>query len=437
MKVLYDITVLGNGHLNHRGRAGIFRVVENIALELVKIPDLDIEFCSSKSIIELIACQDYLKGKDEFSHVKFNVPNNAKWGIVFCKYVDNYKSKSNLYSRSRYFKKIIDFSKYRFVLAFQKLFISSGIYLQSNQYSFDIYHSPFLPLPVNLTKQHFKTSIITIHDMLTVLFPNYFEIATVTSMKKVYESITDKTWVICNSNITKRDLLEYKSGSINPNKVFVTTLAASNHFYKSNNKNWNNECLLNYNIPSQPYILTLCTFEPRKNIIHSINAFVKMVEKYNIDDLNFVLVGNKGWDFDSIFDRLDSCTLPRSRFIVTGFVPDENLAAIYSEAMMFVYPSFYEGFGLPPLEAMQCGLPVITSNNSSLPEVVGDAAIMIDPNDQSALKDAMYKLYSDKEFRQQLSEKGIERSKLFSWKKCADQTLEAYKTSLNTPINHV
>ena len=430
MKVLYDITVLGIGHVNQRSRTGIFRVVENIAMELVKIPDLEIEFCSSESIIELIACQYYLNMTDEFSGIKFHVPDNAKWAISLFKSVDEYKRKSNLYNKSTFFKKIIDFLTYRFIWAFQKVSLKNGIYLQNNPQSFDLYHSPFLPLPANLKKHHFKASVITIYDMIPVLFPYYFENRTIESMKKVYESISDKTWVTCISDTTKKDLLEYKYGSINPNKVFVTTLAASNYFYKSNNKDWNNECLLNYNIPSQPYVLSLCTFEPRKNIVHSINSFVKMVEKYNINDLNFVLVGNKGWDFDSIFDRLDSCTLPRSRFIVTGFVPDEHLAAIYSEAMMFVYPSFYEGFGLPPLEAMQCGVPVITSNNSSLPEVVGDAAIMIDPNNQLALKDAMYKLYSDEELRQQLSEKGIERSKLFSWKKCADQTVAAYKSSL-------
>jgi glycosyltransferase involved in cell wall biosynthesis len=325
---------------------------------------------------------------------------------------------------------MVDFLRYRFIWAFQKLFIRNGIYLESNHHSFDIYHSPFLPLPANLKKQYFNNSIITIYDMLPVLFPNYFENGTIVSMEKVYNSITSETWVTCISDTTKKDLLEYKSGSIDPNKVFVTSLAASNFFYKSNNKDWNNECLIKYNIPSKPYALSLCTFEPRKNIVHSINAFVKMVEKNNIEDLYFVLVGTKGWDFDSIFDRLDSCTSLRSRFIVTGFVPDEHLSAIYSEAMMFVYPSLYEGFGLPPLEAMQSGVPVITSNTSSLPEVVGDAAIMIDPTNSSELEDAMYSLYTDEELRKHLSAKGMERAKLFSWKKCAEQTVDVYRKSM-------
>jgi glycosyltransferase involved in cell wall biosynthesis len=432
LKVLYDITVLGKGHLNHRARTGIFRVVENIAIELVKIPGLDIEFCSSESINELIACQDYLKSKDEFTRIKFNVPKKAKWILFFCKYVDQYKSKSNLYNRLGFYKMTVDFLRYRFIWAFQKLFLRNGIYLESDHHSFDIYHSPFLPLPANLKKQHFKNSFITIYDMLPVLYPDYFEIGTIAAMEKVYDSITDETWVTCISNTTKKELLEYKSGSINQNNVFVTPLAASNYFYKSNDKAWNAECLLKYNIPSRPYVLSLCTIEPRKNIVQSINAFVKMVEDYHIEDFYFVLVGTKGWDFDSIFDRLDSCTLSRSRFIITGFVPDEHLAAIYSEAMMFVYPSLYEGFGLPPLEAMQCGVPVITSNTSSLPEVVGDAAIMIDPTNSIELEHAMYSIYADEALRRHFSEKGLEQARKFSWKKCAEQTMDVYRKSMHS-----
>ena len=430
--MLYDITVLGKGHVEKRSRTGIFRVVENIAIELVKIPELEIEFCSSESIDELIHCQDYLKSKDEFAGIKFQVPKNAKWVVPFCKYINHYKSKSILYHRSSFYKMIVDFLWYRFIWVYQKLFISNGIYLESDRHSFDIYHSPFLPLPANLKKQHFKNSFITIYDMIPVLSPDYFEIGTIEAMKKVYESITHETWVTCISNTTKKDLIEYKLGSIDPNMVFVTSLAASNYFYKSNDKDWNRECLLKYKIPSHPYVLSLCTFEPRKNIVQSINAFVEMVEKHNIQDLYFVLVGTKGWDFDSIFDRLDSCASLRSRFIVTGFVPDEHLAAIYSDAMMFVYPSLYEGFGLPPLEAMQCGVPVITSNTSSLPEVVGDAAIMIDPTSSSELENAMYRLYADEVLRRHFSEKGLEQARKFSWKKCAEQTMDAYKKSMQS-----
>ncbi|RME57156.1 glycosyltransferase family 1 protein, partial [Candidatus Parcubacteria bacterium] len=104
---------------------------------------------------------------------------------------------------------------------------------------------------------------------------------------------------------------------------------------------------------------------------------------------------------------------------------------LYSGAMMFVYPSFYEGFGLPPLEAMQCGVPVITSNTSSLPEVVGDAGIMVSPSDGDALSHAMYSIYNDASLREEMSQKSLARARLFSWEKCAQETIDAYKMAVN------
>jgi glycosyltransferase involved in cell wall biosynthesis len=113
--------------------------------------------------------------------------------------------------------------------------------------------------------------------------------------------------------------------------------------------------------------------------------------------------------------------------IFTGYIPDHDLSAIYSGALAFVYPSLYEGFGLPPLEAMQCGTPVITSNTSSLPEVVCDAGLMINPSSRDDLCQAMLNLINQNNLRMELSQKGIERAKQFSWTKCADQTIILYK----------
>jgi glycosyltransferase involved in cell wall biosynthesis len=143
-----------------------------------------------------------------------------------------------------------------------------------------------------------------------------------------------------------------------------------------------------------------------------------------------VLVGTKGWMFDKIFNELDASADIRDRIIITGFVHDSDLAAIYSDAAMFVYPSFYEGFGLPPLEAMKCGVPVISSNTSSLPEVVGDAGIMVAPTDLTALTQAMLSVYNDNALQQQMRAKSLERAAKFSWERCAHETVTAYKRSI-------
>ena len=132
-----------------------------------------------------------------------------------------------------------------------------------------------------------------------------------------------------------------------------------------------------------------------------------------------------------LYKEIFSDPILKNRIVFTGFIPDKYLSAIYSGALAFIYPSLYEGFGLPPLEAMQCGTPVITSNTSSLPEVVGDAGIMINPKDGDALCQAMIDIVKNNKLRNHLSKKGIERTKLFSWKKCADETIKAYRSALN------
>ena len=170
--------------------------------------------------------------------------------------------------------------------------------------------------------------------------------------------------------------------------------------------------------------------EPRKNIDHTVRCFARIVKEQHISDLNLVLVGTKGWDFDKIFTEMMKHNSVRDRVIVTGYVADEDLAAIYSGAQMFVYPSLYEGFGLPPLEAMQCGVPVITSNTSSLPEVVGEAGIMVNPQDSDVLCQAMTDIYRKPALRNELATRALARAKQFSWASCAQQTVRAYETVL-------
>jgi glycosyltransferase involved in cell wall biosynthesis len=157
-----------------------------------------------------------------------------------------------------------------------------------------------------------------------------------------------------------------------------------------------------------------------------------MVQQENLPDLSLVLVGTKGWNYEKIFEEILAKPEIRDRIIVTGYADDEDLAAIYSGASVFVYPSFYEGFGLPPLEAMQCGVPVITSNTSSLPEVVGDAGIMVTPADADALCQAMLKICSDQALHQSLSVKALQRAQQFSWNACLEKTIGAYRLACGT-----
>ena len=186
-------------------------------------------------------------------------------------------------------------------------------------------------------------------------------------------------------------------------------------------------------IPAGRYVLSVCTLEPRKNLAHLIRCFAQLIQQERLPDLHLVLVGNLGWKYESIFAELTAAEGVRERIIITGYVADEDMAALYSGSLFFAYPSLYEGFGLPPLEAMQCGVPVITSNTSSLPEVVGDAGIMVSPQDGDALCQAMLRLVirHGNLRKAALAEKSLKQAAQFSWAKCAEQTLNAYEAAVN------
>jgi len=178
-----------------------------------------------------------------------------------------------------------------------------------------------------------------------------------------------------------------------------------------------------------PYILYLGTLEPRKNVERLIEAFIQLKKKQINEKL--LISGIKGWDYQSIFDKVASLGVEKE-IIFSGFIPNELIPFLYNGASAFVYPSLYEGFGLPVLEAMACGVPVVTSNVSSLPEVAGDAAILINPYSVDELADGIWRILSDEELRNQCIEKGIERAKSFTWERCAMETMKAFNEVCNT-----
>jgi glycosyltransferase involved in cell wall biosynthesis len=173
---------------------------------------------------------------------------------------------------------------------------------------------------------------------------------------------------------------------------------------------------------TKKYILTVCTLEPRKNLGALLNAFARMPGRR---EYQLVLVGMVGWITSGLFRDIESSDI-RDNVLVTGYIPNAELAPVYTGAELFVFPTLYEGFGLPVLEAMQCGCPVITSNSSSIPEVAGDAAIMLDPEDVDGLAVAMEKTLKSAAARKELAGQGLARSRLFSWEKSARELLRLF-----------
>lgn len=426
INVAYDISVLGLGHYYPRARTGVFRVVENLADMLATSNEIDLKFCANFSLESVNQCASYLQDSSNFTHIPFAAPiwqKNIQKKVT--QLINDIDEKNNIRLDSKLLRRV-----YYFIC--KKLDQYTKKLSNKQLADIEIFHSPFHPIPNYLQSYRKAKKLLTVYDLIPILYPHFFEFQEDHLIKKALHSLKPDNWVTCISHATKNDLCNYLP-TIDPERVIVTHLAASELFYPCDNPQEIEFAKSKYKIPNDAnYILSLSTLEPRKNIDHTIRCFAKLVEQQNIKDLYLVLVGTKGWDYKNIFNELSNLSTLKSRIIITGYVADEDLAALYSGAITFVYPSFYEGFGLPPLEAMQCGVPVITSNTSSLPEVVGDAGIMVSPTDTDALCQSMLNLYTQSSLRQKMTLQSIEQAKKFSWQKCTQETINAYKIALDS-----
>ena len=293
-----------------------------------------------------------------------------------------------------------------------------------NESGYDIFFSPIFAVP---EKYKNINKCVFIHDTIPFVFKEYQNNPSNFWFLQLCESLDESHICFANSAYTKKDFLKHLP-HLKPENIIVTPLACDERF-KPENSAAIATARKKYNIPeNKKYIFSLCTLEPRKNLIRAVKCFASFIRKNNIDDLVFVL-GGAHWDrFISILEsEIENLNELKDKILKIGYVDDADQAALYSGALFFVYTSQYEGFGLPPLEAMSCGTPVITSNNSSLPEVVGGAAIMIDYDDDAAHIKAYEDYYFNEELRKENSKKGLEQARKFSWEKCADIMVEEFK----------
>lgn len=263
-------------------------------------------------------------------------------------------------------------------------------------------------------------SVAFVHDLTTILFPDYHTKSNIFIHQKRFENLNKADAVLVNSHCTKKDVIKHLK--INPAKIHVTYLAADEKF-KPLHKSEAEPILKKYNIQT-PYLLFTGTLEPRKNIQMLIEVFNTLKKQFKIPH-QLVLAGKKGWKYESIFQAIQSSD-NADDILHLGYVEESDLPGIMNGAEVFVYPSFYEGFGLPVLEAMQCGTPVLTSNISALPEVGGEACLYADPYQKDEWIRALFRLIQDETLRQHLAEKGIAHARNFSWKKCAEETMAVY-----------
>jgi glycosyltransferase involved in cell wall biosynthesis len=210
-----------------------------------------------------------------------------------------------------------------------------------------------------------------------------------------------------------------------PEDKITVVYEAANPIFRPVDREKAREYVRNRHGVDGPFILFVSTIEPRKNVPTLLRAVWQLLQCYK-QDIRLVLAGGKGWLFEDAFALVEELDLDdRAHFV--GRVSSEDLLYLYNAAEMLAHPAFYEGFGLPPLEAMACGLPAVVSNVASLPEVVGDAGLLIDPHDVDELTVGMWRILNDSDLRQEMREKGLRQAQRFSWKRAARETQQIYR----------
>jgi glycosyltransferase involved in cell wall biosynthesis len=285
--------------------------------------------------------------------------------------------------------------------------------------SLDLFHSPDFVLP---PVRGGIPTILTVHDLSFVHFPDTFTPALVNYLNKVVPwSVERATHILADSQATKDDLMNI--WQVGAEKVTVLYSGVSGRFRPVTDKKQLAAVRQKYGLGSAPFLVSVSTLQPRKNFQMLIRAFKPVAEQ---QPHNLVIAGGKGWLYEEMLAEVEKQGLAgRVKFI--GFVADSDLPALYSEAALMVFPSLYEGFGLPLLEAMACGVPVLSSNSSCLPEVVGEAAVQLSPTDQEAWSQMMNGLLADSGRRARMVAAGFLQARKFTWKKAAVQLLGIYR----------
>jgi glycosyltransferase involved in cell wall biosynthesis len=270
--------------------------------------------------------------------------------------------------------------------------------------------------------------VLTIHDASLFLFSNYHPRARLMTIRAILPVIARQAAaVITVSEHARLDLMRVLG--LPAGKVHVVQEAAPSSFRPVTDGARLAGLRQKYGLP-ESFILYVGTLEPRKNLGRLVRA-LKRVREEGLPH-HLVMVGEVGWMMEGFAREIEELGL-QDVVHLTGFVPTEDLPGLFSLATLFAFPSLYEGFGLPPLEAMACGAPVLSSNNSSLAEVCGDAAYLIEPQDEDALVEGLRRLLRDPELRAELSRRGLERARSFSWERAAEETAAIYSQVLGRP----
>jgi len=282
----------------------------------------------------------------------------------------------------------------------------------------DVFHGPSFLLPEGGTAKR----IVTIHDLSPVLFPQLYEgISSDAIIRRTQNAIEKADAVIADSEHTRNDIMDIYHTP--PDKVWTIYLGIDERYFRQVDEGYAQEVKEKYDLP-EDFILHVGSYHPRKNTEVILKALSTLRKRKKV--VRLVLSGKKTRYFGRILELVRDLQLEKSVTLI-GYIPDEQVHALYSCAKALIYPSLYEGFCLPMVEAMASGVPCIVANTSCLPEVAGEAAILVDSNDPENIADAIIRVLENSELREELSAAGYERARRYSWRKAAQKTLDLYR----------
>jgi len=417
INILFDSKVLIDSfYIANSGRSGVFFVALNVLQIMKGNNNFHITLTYPKEYENSVNLKK-IKKESFFLKLKF---------IRIVEYDKNIFQEKIRKHNNNYIKLIFNYLYLKIIERKEHIF--NDKYLKNTH----IYISAYYVISDIFLKQKHIKNIYFLYDTIPIIFPQYFSNPV---LNPLINSFNKNIYFFCISQSCKDDYLKYCGDKLDANKMFVTHISTNQQYSPNYNKQELITILKKYDVihnPNDKYLFSLCSLEPRKNLPFTITCFLNFIKKNNIQDLYFYLGGDIWKSFEVVLTKtLEYAGDFRQKIKLLGYIDDSDANILYSNSIFFTYLSQYEGFGMPPLEAMQAGTPVITSNNSSLPEVVGDAAISLTYNDEEAVIKAFEDFYFNENLRKEYIARGLERAKMFSWEKCVGEMIKVIEGIVN------
>lgn len=394
IKLLFDVEQLAVAGLKG---TGIVRVCDELLQGLNKVPEVEVFPIVTAKYGDF---EGYLKAKGLYDTFKNK--------IVYLPKLKATTKGDNLYQKVR-----------SYLLCF--------IYRRSYQKvlkKYDAYLSLFSPISPIVYQSLVKTYMV-IHDLIPIYYPDGCSPKFVKKFTRWMKQANADAY-FCISSATIKDFLRFRRG-LKTAPVYKLYLGADDKFKPIHQQKIMTIIKEKYHIKTDKYFLAVSELTARKNLPHLLESFILFLNKTKAKDVSLVLVGPKREGYETLHQMIDGLDIYQNKIITTGFVLDEDLPVLYNGAEAFIYPSLYEGFGLPILEAMKAGVPVITADNTSLPEVAGDAGLYITGKDTNETSNALMKLYQDKNLAHRLRQKGLKQAQKFNWQTTIETIVRVLK----------